>query len=159
MNSFHNRLIESGLPIHIPSCHIRKQDRKKVSDFLDGKMNLVILGEKHYYYSLKIMRLKLAKCVSCTMYNFSANYLLSYINTPAKFIFDKFNNYPTVAITMINDVSYRYKILLSSIVDFLLADNRRLLLSSALNSDGFSDVFSYNWDSMDNNFEVISLES
>lgn len=153
MNLYDIRMRQAGMP-NIPINRVLKLKNKKdtperIANFVIGSKNVVVIGKDHYLWVFKMMRLSMAHNLTYAHKFVSA----SEINMPGYYTNDLiFDN----DIICIHSIANCDKNKVHAVVAYCLSANKKILLSSS-SLDDIQNTFTENWESIDNNFEVMKV--
>jgi hypothetical protein len=146
------RMKMSGVPdVSINKILKLKQKREnngKIANFVIGDKNIVVIGKDQYLWSIKLMRLSMAHNLKHQHQFISASMLNMNININ-DIIFDN-------DIICIHSIVNSDRNKIPGAVDSCIFAGKKILLSSS-SLDDIQNTFSENWESIDNNFEVMKV--
>jgi hypothetical protein len=146
---FEMKLKEFGIPsIDISECVIKNGIKPIVKSFIEGKINLLVLGDKSYMYCTKLMRLRYLYDLSLSM-KFMTQSMIG------------FNNVREISdvkciVNLYEESVQNKSSILGSLVCQSISDNSQILLG-VRDKDVLEGAFPNDLDTVELNFEVWKL--
>ena len=152
MSVYVDKLKSFGVPDIIPNAPISQSNRILISDFIVNNANVAVVGDKHYEYCIKMIRLKLAYNPTLLMRFTTQNSI--YVNG---YNAEVDTTMDSLFITEISgDSSDLRKRSLSRLIDLFVSNKKQIIIGSD-SVRNLKEALEYNWHTIDLNFEVMKV--